>query len=46
MVRDAALRALLCAVECLPPLLEDPVHALSLTKRLLVATFDISDDNK
>ncbi|KAJ8723024.1 hypothetical protein PYW07_004204 [Mythimna separata] len=46
VVRDAALRALLCVVECLPPLLEDPEYALTLTKRLLVATFDISDDNK
>ncbi|PZC79414.1 hypothetical protein B5X24_HaOG216409 [Helicoverpa armigera] len=46
VVRDAALRALLCVVECLPPLLEDPEYALTLTKRLLIATFDISEDNK
>ncbi|KAM3961855.1 lethal (3) 80Fj [Aphomia sociella] len=46
VVRDAALRALLCVVECLPSLLEDPEHAMNLTKRLLVATFDISEDNK
>ncbi|CAB3252124.1 unnamed protein product [Arctia plantaginis] len=46
VVRDAALRALLCVVECLPSLLEDPEYALTLTKRLLVATFDVSEDNK
>ncbi|XP_075992954.1 lethal (3) 80Fj [Anticarsia gemmatalis] len=46
VVRDAALRALQCVVECLPSLLEDPSIALSLTKRLLVATFDVSADNQ
>ncbi|CAH0604472.1 unnamed protein product [Chrysodeixis includens] len=46
VVRDAALRALLCVVECLPALLEDPEYALTITKRLLIATFDISEDNK
>ncbi|XP_060810909.1 stalled ribosome sensor GCN1 [Amyelois transitella] len=46
VVRDAALRALLCISECLPPLLENPEHALNLTKRLLIATFDVSEENK
>ncbi|KAJ0180220.1 hypothetical protein K1T71_003624 [Dendrolimus kikuchii] len=46
VVRDAALRALLCVVDCLPPLFMDPEYALILTKRLLIATFDISPDNK
>ncbi|XP_047528363.1 eIF-2-alpha kinase activator GCN1 [Vanessa atalanta] len=46
VVRDAALRALLCVIECLPPFLEDPEYALSLTMRLYVATFDVAEDNK
>lgn len=46
MVRDAALRALLRVLHVLPALLEDPHYALELTKRLLVATFDVADDNK
>ncbi|XP_053625141.1 stalled ribosome sensor GCN1 isoform X2 [Plodia interpunctella] len=46
VVRDAALRALLCISDRLPPLLENPDHALDLTKRLLIATFDVSEDNK
>lgn len=45
-VRDAALRGLLCIAECLPRHLEDPDNALDLTKRLLLATFDVSEDNK
>ncbi|KAF9795685.1 hypothetical protein SFRURICE_003878 [Spodoptera frugiperda] len=46
VVRDAALRALLRVLHVLPALLEDPHYALELTKRLLVATFDVADDNK
>ncbi|KAL0893484.1 hypothetical protein ABMA27_013683 [Loxostege sticticalis] len=46
VVRDAALRALLCVAECLPHMLEDPEYALQLTKRLLIATFDVAEDNK
>lgn len=46
VVRDGALRAFLCVVECLPSLLEDPECALTLTKRLLVATFDFWEYNK
>ncbi|XP_068630147.1 stalled ribosome sensor GCN1 [Battus philenor] len=46
VVRDAALRALLCVVECLPPLLEDLEQGLELTKRLYIATFDVSEDNR
>ncbi|XP_059061266.1 LOW QUALITY PROTEIN: stalled ribosome sensor GCN1 [Achroia grisella] len=46
VVRDAALRALLWVVDCLPPLLEHPHNATNLTKRLLIATFDVSEDNK
>lgn len=46
VVRDAGLRALLCVVDCLPPLFAEPDFALNLTKRLLVATFDISEDNR
>lgn len=46
MVRDAALRALLCIRAQLPPLFEDPEYALTLTKRLIIATFDVSEDNK
>lgn len=45
-VRDAALRGLQCIADCLPRHLEDPDNALDLTKRLLLATFDISEDNK
>ncbi|CAK1582375.1 unnamed protein product [Parnassius mnemosyne] len=46
VVRDAALRALLCVVDCLPPLLEDLDHGLDITKHLYVATFDVSEDNR
>ncbi|XP_048479691.1 eIF-2-alpha kinase activator GCN1 [Plutella xylostella] len=46
VVRDAALRGLLELRGALPALLEDPDHALDLTKRLMVATFDFGDDNK
>ncbi|KAI5634478.1 HEAT repeats domain-containing protein [Phthorimaea operculella] len=46
VVRDAALRALLRVTKGLEKLLENPDHALTLTKRLLVATFDVSEDNK
>ncbi|XP_072943447.1 stalled ribosome sensor GCN1 isoform X2 [Epargyreus clarus] len=46
VVRDSALRALLCVVDCLPPLLDDPSYGLILTLRLYIATFDISEDNK
>lgn len=45
-VRDAALRGLLCVADCLPRHLEDPDNALDLTKRLLLATFDVSEDNR
>lgn len=45
-VRDATLRGLLCIADCLPKHLEDPDNALDLTKRLLLATFDVSEDNK
>ncbi|KAG6461050.1 hypothetical protein O3G_MSEX012395 [Manduca sexta] len=45
-VRDASLRALLCLTEGLPALFEDADYALTLTKRLLVATFDVQEDNK
>lgn len=45
-MRDAAVRGLLCIAECLPRHLEDPANALDLTKRLLLATFDVSEDNK
>ncbi|CAG9783453.1 unnamed protein product [Diatraea saccharalis] len=46
VVRDAALRALLRIVDGLPSVLEDPECALEVTERLLVATFDVSEDNK
>ncbi|CAH2210692.1 jg13559, partial [Pararge aegeria aegeria] len=46
VVRDAALRALLCVVDRIPPFLEEPEYALNLTMRLYVATFDVSEDNK
>ncbi|KAG7307031.1 hypothetical protein JYU34_007162 [Plutella xylostella] len=46
VVRDAALRGLLELRGALPALLEDPDHALDLTKRLMIATFDFGDDNK
>lgn len=45
-MRDAALRGLLCIADCLPRHLEDPDNALDLTKRLLLATFDVAEDNK
>ncbi|CAH2086956.1 unnamed protein product [Euphydryas editha] len=46
VVRDAALRALQSVAGRLPPFLEDPQHALTLTMRLYVATFDVNEDNK
>lgn len=46
VVRDAALRTLLRIANCLPPLFEDKDFALEMTKRLLVATLDVSEDNK
>ncbi|XP_050665162.1 eIF-2-alpha kinase activator GCN1 isoform X1 [Leptidea sinapis] len=46
VVRDAGLRALLRVVERLPAFLEHEETALNLTKRLYIATFDVSDDNK
>ncbi|RVE41440.1 hypothetical protein evm_013910 [Chilo suppressalis] len=46
VVRDAALRALLRVVDGLPSVLEDPECALEVTERLLVATFDVAEDNK
>ncbi|XP_045785525.1 eIF-2-alpha kinase activator GCN1 isoform X2 [Maniola jurtina] len=46
VVRDAALRALLCVVERIPPFLEEPEYALNITMRLYIATFDVSEDNK
>lgn len=46
MVRDAGLRALMKLVDCLPPLFEDPEYAMTVTKRLLVATFDELEQNK
>ncbi|XP_014362251.2 eIF-2-alpha kinase activator GCN1 isoform X1 [Papilio machaon] len=46
VVRDAALRALLCVADCLSPLLDDLEHGLEITKRLYIATFDVSEDNK
>ncbi|XP_052737701.1 eIF-2-alpha kinase activator GCN1 [Bicyclus anynana] len=46
VVRDAALRALQCVCERAAPFLEEPEHALNLTMRLYVATFDVAEDNK
>ncbi|XP_063377694.1 stalled ribosome sensor GCN1 [Cydia fagiglandana] len=46
VVRDAALRTLLRVATRLPPLFEDKDQALEISKRLLVATFDIAEDNK
>lgn len=46
MVRDAALRALHCVAERLPPFLDEPECALNVTLRLYVASFDVSEDNK
>ncbi|XP_047988388.1 eIF-2-alpha kinase activator GCN1 [Leguminivora glycinivorella] len=46
VVRDAALRTLLRVSTRLPPLFEDKDQALEISKRLLVATFDIAEDNK
>ncbi|KAL4704522.1 hypothetical protein ACJJTC_007641 [Scirpophaga incertulas] len=46
VVRDAALRALTCVAERLPALLEEPEVALPLAERLLLATYDVSDDNR
>ncbi|XP_045491112.1 eIF-2-alpha kinase activator GCN1 [Colias croceus] len=46
VVRDAGLRALGCVSDRLPPFFEDEDFALELTKRLYIATFDISEDNK
>ncbi|XP_038215346.1 eIF-2-alpha kinase activator GCN1 [Zerene cesonia] len=46
VVRDAGLRALGCVSDRLPPFFEDEDFALELTKRLYIAIFDISEDNK
>ncbi|GBP56848.1 eIF-2-alpha kinase activator GCN1 [Eumeta japonica] len=46
VVRDAVLRALLCLELVLPDLFLDSDQALQLTKRFLIAKFDVSDDNK
>ncbi|CAH3879772.1 unnamed protein product [Pieris brassicae] len=46
VVRDAGLRALGCVLRRLPPFLEQEDSALDLTKRLYVATFDVSEDNQ
>lgn len=45
-VRDAALRGLIVIKNAFPTRKEDPVQLLNLTKRIWVARFDVSDENK
>lgn len=40
------LQALLSLAERLPPLLQDEDYAYSVVKRILIATFDVVEDNK
>ncbi|XP_028035975.1 eIF-2-alpha kinase activator GCN1 isoform X1 [Bombyx mandarina] len=46
VVRDTVLQALLSLAERLPPLLQDEDYAYSVVKRILIATFDVVEDNK
>lgn len=45
-VRDAALRALMVIKNSFPSNKEDPIQLLNLTRRIWIAKFDVSDENK
>lgn len=46
VVRDAALRGLMVIRDAYPTNKEDPAQLLNLTRRIWVAKFDVSDENK